>query len=165
MSKCQKLSLITLVSRSKILDITNQLGPWKSSGLDGFHVGFYKTYWDIIDDDVTNLIQNVLASAYPWEDINKTNIILPPKVKNCMYPTDYRSISPCNIVYKIIAKIFSNRISSVLPSLISHNQVDFVKHRLIIDSAMLGLDLIHHIYNKSFHVNMVLKLDVTKAFD
>lgn len=52
----------------------------------------------------------------------------------------------------------------MLHNIISPNQAGFVKGRSITDNAMMGLDIMHHIYSK-YNMNMALKFDMAKAFD
>lgn len=54
----------------------------------------------------------------------------------------------CNVIYKIIAKVLSNRLSLVLHHIMSSNQVGFINDRSISGNAMIGLDIMHHIYSK-----------------
>lgn len=43
-------------------------------------------------------------------------------------------------------KNLANRLEHILPSIISHNQVAFMKERSTIDDAMIGIDMPYHIY-------------------
>lgn len=76
---------------------------------------------------------------------------------------DFYPISLFNVIYMIIVKIYINRPSLVLPSIISTTLDGFVKGRSILDNAMIGLDM-HHIYRKT-NLIMALKLDMGKAFN
>nr|XP_009774194.1 PREDICTED: uncharacterized protein LOC104224272 [Nicotiana sylvestris] len=40
--------------------------------------------------------------------------------------TDYRPITCCNTIYKVVAKMLTNRLTQVLPDIISPNQREFV---------------------------------------
>ena len=72
------------------------------------------------------------------EDWTKTHIILIPKKMNSQIPNDYRLISLCNTMYKIIAKILVNRLKLVLLSLLALEQGAFVLERAIINNILLA---------------------------
>ena len=100
-------------------------------------------------------------------DINHTNLILIPKKKYPNDPTDYRPISLCNVVYKLVAKVLANRLKEFLPRVIDASQSAFVKGRMIFDNIMVAHELMHTMKNKRTGYTGVLaaKLDMAKAYD
>lgn len=74
--------------------------------------------------------------------INSTFITLIPKSKDAQKLVDFRPILCANILYKIIAKLLSNRIVAVASSLISSNQLAFVKGCLILDNHGLVVEML-----------------------
>ena len=99
--------------------------------------------------------------------INHTNIVLIPKVKDLEKMFDFRQISLCNVIYKIISKVLANRLKPVLPRIISPTQSAFVLGRLITNNVLVAYDMLHtmHARKKGKKGSMALKLDISKAYD
>lgn len=97
-------------------------------------------------------------------EINHTIFTLIPKKSDCDSMSDYRPISLCNILYKIIAKALATRLKKLLPKLISENQNGFTPGREIADSIILVVEVIHSLHKDKLS-GMLLRLDVSKAYD
>ena len=69
-------------------------------------------------EDVIEAVLSILNSGYLLQKINFTQIVLIPKVPNPRKMTDFRPISLCNIVYKIISKVLANRLKRHLEMII-----------------------------------------------
>ena len=82
--------------------------------------------------------------------INYTHIVLIPKVKKPENMADFRLISLCNVIYKIISKVLANRLKLILAQLISPTESAFVPRRLIIDNVLVAYETLHamHIRKK-----------------
>lgn len=76
--------------------------PTESHGLDGLLALFFQKYWTIARRDVTNLALDILNHDRNPADINSTFTTLIPKHKNPSPPKDFRPISTCNFVMKVI---------------------------------------------------------------
>lgn len=62
--------------------------------------------------------------------LKQLNFLMPYSQKdNPSRIDDYRPISLCNLLYKIIEKILANRLREVLDSLVGPDQTTFVKLR------------------------------------
>lgn len=58
------------------------MGPSKSPGEDGFKARFYQRHWPLIKEDVSRTVLDFLNGGHMLEAVNKTVIVLIPKVKH-----------------------------------------------------------------------------------
>eukprot|EP00253_Pinus_taeda_P034809 PITA_34809 len=96
--------------------------------------------------------------------IKSTFIALIPKTDGPSSFDDFRPISLCNCLYKIIAKIIANRLKPILSQHISSEQFAFLHHRQIHEAIASAQELIHTLQSKK-KKGMILKIDLSKAFD
>jgi hypothetical protein len=106
--------------------------PTKAPGPDGFPAHLFQRYWDLCGEEVTRAVLKILNGEDSPEVINKTFIVLIPKVAQ---PEEIgnSSLSLCNVIYKIASKVLANRLKVILPDIISEEQYVFVPGRLITD--------------------------------
>ena len=143
-----------------------QMGPTKFPGPDGMNALFYQKFWHIVGDDVTNVVLHFLNYGIMDPEISYTYIVLIPRIKSLEKMSDYRPISLCNVIYKIISKVLANRLKKILPQLISPTQSVFVPGRLITDNILVAYESLHtmHGCKKSKKGSLALKLDISKAY-
>ena len=99
--------------------------------------------------------------------INDTYICFIPKVKSPQKITEYRPISLCNVIYKLISKVLANRLKNILAEIIDESQSAFILGRLISDNVLVAFETMHSINQrrKGKEAFMVVKLDMNKAYD
>lgn len=78
---------------------------------------------------------------------------------------DYRPISCCNVLYKVISKIIANRLKGLLQKCIFHNQSAFVKERVLMENILLATELVKDYHKESISSCCAMKIDISKAFD
>ena len=141
--------------------------PTKFPGSDGMPPLFFQKYWSIIGQDVIDCVLNILNTSEMPLKLNDTYICLIPKTKNPQKITDFRPISLCNVMYRILAKVLANRLKKILSEVVSKSQSAFVLGRLITDNVLVAFELMYHINQKRKGKDgqMAIKLDMSKAFD
>jgi hypothetical protein len=145
----------------------SQMHPLKSPGPDGFAACFYQKTWNIVWSEVCTAVLDFLNRGAFHDDINETYIALIPKIKNPTHITEFRLISLCNVIYKLIAKVLANRLKRVLGKIISPNQSTFIPGRLITDNIIIAFEALHTMDTrlKGKEGYMALKLDMSKVYD
>lgn len=80
---------------------------------------------------------------------------------------DLRPISLCNVLYKIVFMVLSNRLPPLINKWISQEQTAFMHSHSIMDNALTSFKVLHHMrYKTKGKIGEVtLKLNISKAFD
>ncbi|XP_039071287.1 uncharacterized protein LOC120218420 [Hibiscus syriacus] len=157
--------LTKIVTSEEIKEAIFNQGNDKSPGPDGFTPFFFKKTWNINGEDVINAIKFFFKETFLLPAFNSTIIALIPKIQNPSKVKDFRPISCCSVVYKIITKILVKRMTKLLPDIISLNQTSFVRGRTIIDNTLLAQELVKGYGRKIISPRCALKVDLQKAFD
>ncbi|XP_074283597.1 uncharacterized protein LOC141608138 [Silene latifolia] len=137
----------------------------KAPGPDGFSSQFFKDCWSIVGQEVTLAIQSVFHNGKLLKQCNNTVITLVPKMDVPDSVVQFRPIACCNTIYKCISKIICNRLSTILPDVISPSQSAFIKGRDIVGNILICQDLIRMYKRKTCSPRMLMKLDMQKAYD
>lgn len=91
----------------------------KAPGPNEFPMFFFQWFWDIIENDVMNVVKELFGSRRILKELNATFVVLIPKKPRAMEFEAFKPISLCNSFYKIISKVLTSRILFILPLLIS----------------------------------------------
>lgn len=111
-------------------------------------------------DGCVKTIQNVFRSGLLPRDLNRTFVILIPKVTGAFEFKNLRLISLCH------TKILSNRIKSLLEKLVSPNQSAFVPGYWIGENSILANEIVQSMSRKKGIKGIVgLKVDMKKAYN
>lgn len=159
------INLCRPVSHDEIKIALFQINPHKCPGPDGFNSTFYKATWEIIGQDIVSAVSNFFHTGNMLKSLNSTSIVLIPKVPCPNTAAEFRPIACCNILYKCISNILTNRLRTILPLIISENQGAFVKGRSIVHNVLLAQEMVHMYSRKNVSPRCTLKIDLRKAYD
>ncbi|XP_019252907.1 PREDICTED: uncharacterized protein LOC109231725 [Nicotiana attenuata] len=121
--------LVKLPTREEIKYVVFGLNGESAGGPDGFSRFFFQTCWEIIGDDVVNMVKAFFCGHE-------------------------------------LPRVIHERLVGMLPNLISEEQAGFVKGRSIVENIMLTQEIITDIRLRTkAGPNVVIKLDMTKAYD
>jgi hypothetical protein len=97
--------------------------PGKPLGPDGFTIDFFHYCWTMIREEVFQVVEESRTSGKVLSTFNATFLSLIPKEERVKHPNQYKTISLCNFIYKIITKVISMRLKQILLYTISKEQV------------------------------------------
>lgn len=122
----------------EIFNDLKDMASHKVAREDGFLAFFFQCFWHIIGRDIGSFCLQLLNDDSMLEDIGATLIVLIPKLSRPSRIQDFRPISLCSVLYKIISKIVANGFRSVLDECIDKAQSAFIPGRMITDNVLLA---------------------------
>ncbi|GKA05135.1 RNA-directed DNA polymerase, eukaryota, reverse transcriptase zinc-binding domain protein [Tanacetum coccineum] len=107
---------------------------------------------------VTNIRYTSEFFKKDWEVVGK-EVSTPCKV------SEFRPIACCNVIYKCISKILTNRIKSGLDKIVHINQSAFIPGRHIQDNILIAQELLRGYNRNNGPQRCAMQIDIQKAYD
>lgn len=109
------------------------------------------------------------TSEFHWngklfKGLNNTFIALIQKVEILQRLSEFRPISLIGSMYKVLAKVLSNRLSRVIESVILEHQYAFGNGRKISDDILIANEIVDEARRLKKQL-LLFKVDFEKAFD
>lgn len=115
--------------------------------------------------DIYRAVKQFFQDGIMTRGVNDTTIALVPKLDTPLKVSDFRPIACCNVLYKCISKIITNRIKNVLGKIVNKNQSAFIPGRHISDNILVAQELMREYHRKYGVSRYALKIDLQKAYD
>jgi hypothetical protein len=142
------------------------LGADKAVGPDGFSARLIQEKWSNFGPAVLKEVGSFFASGHMPSHIGRSNLVLISKIDDVVQVTDFRPISVCNVIYKLISKILTLRLKPFIGSCISRAQSAFIPGREISENVILLREVLHSFGLPSYkNKEFCLKVDLSKPFD
>lgn len=165
LSHAQALSLIKPVSQEEVVNALQSIDDTKVPRLDGFSSLFFQKCWQMVKHDIIVAVYEFFFDDISISPVNITATTLVPKVFNASHVREFRPISCCTIVYKIIAKILTIRLERVIGNIMDMAQSGFIPRKCIIDNVLLASAPIKGYSWASISPRYILNVDMAKAYD
>jgi len=144
----------------------SDMSPFKAPGPDGLHAAFYQRMWNIVGENIFQMVKEAFVGGSLPPGLNDTTLVLIPKVQFPENVRQFRPISLCNVSYKIITKTITNRLKYILPDIVGPYQSSFVQGRQISDNILVFQEIMHTMRKQKGSTGyMAIKLDFEKAYD
>ncbi|GKB33065.1 RNA-directed DNA polymerase, eukaryota, reverse transcriptase zinc-binding domain protein [Tanacetum coccineum] len=159
------LKMVNVISEKEIKHAMFDINDSKAPEPDGFTTAFFKKAWSIMGNDVCKAVQEFFRTGRMLGELSATLVTLIPKTQTPNKVTDFMPIACCNVLYKCISKIITNRIKPVLGTLVSSNQSAFIPVRNIQDNIMVTQEIMKGYNRKGGPKRGAIKIDLQKAYD
>ena len=151
-------------TEDELTKVVKTLKKNKAPGFDGLTAEFYLKYWDEIKKEFTGVIKEIEESCELCHSQYRGIISLVYKKGDRDDITNWRPITLLNVDYKIIAKLYAERLKVAMPLIIHENQRAFIKGRQITENIRQTQDIIV-LAEKQNSPGAIIFLDQAKAFD
>eukprot|EP00253_Pinus_taeda_P030972 PITA_30972 len=152
------------VTKEEIEAAMKLMGKDKSPGPDGWTIELFLHFFEQIGAEITEVVEESRLKGVIYRPFNSTFISLIPKKDDPESFEDFRPISLCNCIYKIISKVIALRIAPILSRNISMEQFGFLDGRQIHEAIGVAQEVIHSVKMKK-KKGFVLKIELSKAYD
>lgn len=106
------------ITENEILSSLKGMKNLSAPGIDGYNAKFFKSTWDIIKYDTIKAIMDFFERKKIYRAINSTLVTLIPKTTTTDMVRDFRPISCCIVICKLISRIMAARLRKILSSVI-----------------------------------------------
>lgn len=154
------------IGKHEVWEALKFMKSFKSPEPDGFQPFFFKHYWHIVGDRVTEVVKKAFQQGTFDASISETLVVLIPKEDNPTIMNQFRPISLCNVLYKIKTKVLVNRLRPYIMNFVSPLQSSFIPGRGTHDNILVAQEIMHLIKkSKSKTGALAFKIDLEKAYD
>ena len=134
----QNEELVRVPSLKEIREAVFAMDSESAIGPNGFTRRFFTFAWDVVGKDVYEAVGSFFCGAEVPKSIISTLVMLISKVSAPQDFSQFRPISLCNFLNKVLSKVLAVRLAKVLPCIISPQRSGFVKSRQIFDNFLLA---------------------------
>ena len=156
--------LMKPLTQLEVLEAIRELPIGKSPGIDTIPAEFYQEVREEIESDIFNFVAESMSQEGIADKLNISKIALLPKSEDRLRVQNYRPISLLNTLYKVVAKVYANRMKPLLHNWILPSHTGFVPNRCILDNVFLAFEAIEWTLENKQDLSMLL-LDFEKAYD
>lgn len=142
------------------------MGMLKALGSNGFPLCIFQKYWHVFGEKVVEAVSGMFRRDKLIEGINESLICLIPKGEAPELISQFRPISLCNVLAKVVTKVLANRLKPIMSKLTGRYQSSFIPGRSTIDNIVVLQEFVHSLSRrKGQKWAFILKVDLQKAYD
>lgn len=148
------------------MQVVQELPLDKAPSVDGYPAKFFKKFWPVIGEDVIKAVIEFFDTGKLLKEINCTTVTLVPKTSSPLFVKEYKLITCCTTLYKIIAKILTaKKMKLVVDKLVGPSQLAFSEETNVLDNMIIAYELINWYSQKLISPRCMIKVDIRKVYD
>ena len=129
-------------SEEEVFAALSSLCGDKALGSDGFTLAFWQGCWEVVKSEVMGFFGEFYEPGSFERSLNATFLVLVPKkgkrVGGAEHLKNFRPISLVRGLYKLLAKVLTNRLKRMVGTLVSDFQHAFVEGRQILNVVLIA---------------------------
>ena len=135
----------------------------KTPGIDGLSAEFYVMFWKLLKIPLLEALIEGLTEGELHHSARKGVITtIPKKNKDARKIRNLRPITLLNTDYKLLEKVFANRLKPILSNLIHTDQKGFLPGRRISANIRCIIDIMHKVISEESD-GIILSIDYEKS--
>lgn len=111
-------ALLSLIVLPELEKVVFNMKKSKAPDPDGFPIEFFQEFWEIIVFHLLEVVQESHKNKQMLMSFNSTFLAFIPKKEGADGVDQFRPIASCNVVYKVMTKLITERLKPLLGSLI-----------------------------------------------
>jgi len=136
----------------------------KSPGPDGICHEFFKQMWDVIKNDMIDIINKMYMEGAVPDAQKHGHILCLPITVAPLSPENYRTLTILKTDYKLLTRIIANRLRSMMEDILHRNQHCGRNGQTIFDAVSTVPDIIAYAEETNKPI-CLLSIDFKEAFD
>jgi hypothetical protein len=163
-SSAENEALTADFSDEEIEETIKELKNNTAPGPDGMPVAFYKEFLDRVKPHIKEMLMDLKNGKLDLKRINYGVIILLPKILDANEIKQYRPICLSNVIFKVITKSLTRRLTPVAVRHIGPTQTVFIPGRQILDGVVVLHEILDDLRTTK-KSGIIMKLDFERAYD
>jgi hypothetical protein len=162
--EASKKDIFFVVTAEEIKEVLFSFQKDKSPSPNGWTLEFFSGFFYFFGKDLLEMVEESRRVGQIHAPFNATFIALNTKTNDPQTFDDFRPISLCNCIYKIVVKIITKCLQMVLSETISKEQFGFLEGRQIHEAIGVAQEGLHSL-NINISKCVILNIDLSKAYD
>lgn len=165
LSEESQAMLVKELTYDEVKQLVKDCPAGRSPGLDGLPYEFFKSTWDVIGQDFTEVLKAQLASFTLIESGRHGATALPSKVAGVPFVTDLRPLTLLCCDYRILSKAVNSRLHPVMEEVVHSSQLATGQKEKNILTGVYDIIATVDYVNKYSKPAYIASYDLVKAYD